>query len=249
VYRNLKGSARVGIPILASTNLAITKLVYARFMDLNQGLDPQPTPAAHRPRLSSTERREAIVQAALSLFSEKGFRGVTTRELAAAVGVTEPVLYQHFKTKRELYRALIETQCQLPQVVLELQAYVDSDDDSGFFRKLGMTILAQHLDDPRFAKLLLHSALDRHELADLFFETTVSRIDQRVEAFIAARIDRGAFRAVDPSLIARAFVGMFVHMALVSSVFRPDKPLGDRQLMVEQMVSVFLTGLKKEVTV
>lgn len=59
-------------------------------------------------RLSSSARRAAILDEAVKLFSEKGFRGVTTRELAAAVGVTEPVLYQHFETKRDLYRALIE---------------------------------------------------------------------------------------------------------------------------------------------
>ena len=59
-------------------------------------------------RLSSQARRAAILDAAVRLFSEKGFRGVTTRELAAAVGVSEPVLYQHFETKRDLYHAIIE---------------------------------------------------------------------------------------------------------------------------------------------
>jgi AcrR family transcriptional regulator len=46
-----------------------------------------------RQRLSKDQRRQAIVEAAAALFAERGFRGVTTRELAKAVGVTEPVLY------------------------------------------------------------------------------------------------------------------------------------------------------------
>ena len=61
-------------------------------------------------RMKSGERRDAIIAAAVRLFSEKGFRGATTRELAAALDVTEPVIYQHFETKRDLYRAIIEVQ-------------------------------------------------------------------------------------------------------------------------------------------
>ena len=218
-------------------------------MDVFQGLDPQPAPTAHRARLSSPERREAIVQAALSLFSEKGFSGVTTRELAAAVGVTEPVLYQHFKTKSELYRALVETQCTLPEAETGLQPFVDTGDDAGFFSFLGLGILSWYLDDSRFAKLLLHSALDKHELADLFYETQVSRFYQMIEAFIERRIQQGAFQAADPALIARTFVGMFAHLGMIGAVYAPDRPLGDRHTMVDQTVRVFLNGLKKEVTV
>ena len=58
--------------------------------------------------MKGNDRRAAIVSAAISLFSEKGFSGTTTRELAARVHVTEPVLYQHFRAKRDLYRAIIE---------------------------------------------------------------------------------------------------------------------------------------------
>ena len=214
-------------------------------MDISPEADLQPLPAAHRPRLTSPERRQAIVQAALSLFAEKGFRGVTTRELAAAVGVTEPVLYQHFKTKSELYRALVESQCHLPDTFDELRPFVEAGDDVGLFRALGLGILSWYLDDSRFAKLLLHSALDRHELADLFYETQVSRFYQMIEAFIGNRIRQGAFHETDPALMARAFVGMIVHIGMIGSVYAPDQPLGDRKVMVDQMVSVFLGGLNK----
>ena len=59
--------------------------------------------------MTATERRAAIIQAAMKLFSERGFRGTTTREIASAVGVSEPVLYQHFPSKGDLYTAIIET--------------------------------------------------------------------------------------------------------------------------------------------
>src|SRR5579862_4887517 len=63
-------------------------------------------------RMKSEDRRAAIVHSAIHVFAEKGFRGATTRELAAAPGVTEPILYQHFRTKGELYSGIIEAQAQ-----------------------------------------------------------------------------------------------------------------------------------------
>src|SRR5918997_6050398 len=91
-----------------------------------------------RPRMSSEERKASIVQAACRLFSEKGFRGVTTRELAAAVGVTEPVLYEHFRTKRDLYSAIIEGKAREGvEVVSSLRdKFAESPDDQAFFVNL-----------------------------------------------------------------------------------------------------------------
>src|SRR3972149_4316194 len=58
-------------------------------------------------RLSSEDRREAIVEAVKGVFAEKGFDGTTTRELANAAGVSEALLYKHFPSKESLYAALL----------------------------------------------------------------------------------------------------------------------------------------------
>src|SRR5918912_447662 len=54
------------------------------------------------------ERRLQIAQVALRLFSERGFRGTTTKEIAQAAGVSEAIIFRHFATKEELYRAIID---------------------------------------------------------------------------------------------------------------------------------------------
>lgn len=59
-------------------------------------------------RLSSSERRQAIVGAVREVFAEKGFDGTTTRDLAAAAGVSEALLYKHFPSKQLLYDAMLE---------------------------------------------------------------------------------------------------------------------------------------------
>ena len=59
-------------------------------------------------RLSAPARREQILDVALDVFASSGFHGASMNDIAEAAGVTKPVLYQHFDSKRDLYQALIE---------------------------------------------------------------------------------------------------------------------------------------------
>jgi len=59
-------------------------------------------------RLPAAERRQALVDTALRVFAEGSYRGTTTAEIAQAAGVSEPILYRHFASKRELYLACID---------------------------------------------------------------------------------------------------------------------------------------------
>ena len=64
--------------------------------------------AAKRPRISAAERRREIERAAGRLFAETGYAATRLDDIAAAAGVTKPVLYRHFGSKKELYVALLE---------------------------------------------------------------------------------------------------------------------------------------------
>lgn len=59
-------------------------------------------------RLPAAKRREQLLDTAAKLFAAKGYAGATTSELAEAAGVTEPIIYRHFDSKRDLFVALIE---------------------------------------------------------------------------------------------------------------------------------------------
>lgn len=62
-------------------------------------------------RLSSEERRAAIIKAVRCAFAEKGFHGTTTRELAEAAGVSEALLFKHFPNKEALFDAMKVSCC------------------------------------------------------------------------------------------------------------------------------------------
>jgi AcrR family transcriptional regulator len=62
----------------------------------------------HAARLSASERRRAIVDAALRVFSEGSYAGATTAQIAREAGISEPILYRHFNSKKDLYFACLD---------------------------------------------------------------------------------------------------------------------------------------------
>jgi AcrR family transcriptional regulator len=61
-----------------------------------------------RPRLTAEERRQAVLDTACRVFSRSSYRGATTAEIAREAGITEPILYRHFGSKRDLYLACLD---------------------------------------------------------------------------------------------------------------------------------------------
>ncbi|MEO8128307.1 MAG: TetR/AcrR family transcriptional regulator [Bryobacteraceae bacterium] len=197
-----------------------------------------------RHRLSSEERKASIVEAAIRLFGEKGFRGTTTREIAAAVGVSEPILYEHFKTKGDLYAAIIDySSCKGVELLAALaDRYHDVDDDEGFFTELGQLILKWYTHDSSFIRLLLFSNLEGHELKDLFFERQSSRVLDIVSGYIERRIRQGAMRRLDPALAARVFLGLVSNYAQHAILFHCGNLTVSNEEIIQGMVGIFLNG-------
>ncbi len=199
-------------------------------------------------RLTSEARRSAILDAAVRLFSDKGFRGVTTRELAAAVGVSEPVLYQHFQTKGDLYKAILEERAMCGDRTIPSDLSLLSDppgDDRSFLTKLANGIINWHATDPTYARLLLFSALEHHELSQLFFERYSEGFFIAVAGFFERRIRDGAFRRIDPSLAAQSFIGLAANYGMSRAVFKRTMVDLPQEQIVEGFVDIFLEGIRK----
>jgi TetR/AcrR family transcriptional regulator len=61
-----------------------------------------------RQRLTADARRQAVLETACRVFSRSSYRGATTAEIAREAGISEPILYRHFGSKRDLYLACLE---------------------------------------------------------------------------------------------------------------------------------------------
>src|SRR5687767_3413539 len=94
--------------------------------------------ADQRRRVSSRVRRSQIVGVARTAFAAKGFRGTTTKEIAAAAGVTEALVFQHFATKQELYDSILEAKAgetPIEPVLAALRFHAARRDDRAFLEE------------------------------------------------------------------------------------------------------------------
>ena len=75
----------------------------------SQGPRRRKTPRRRKALLPRPERRASILQGAIRAFAWGGFAGTSMNDIAAACGVTAPIVYRHFDSKEALYRAVLES--------------------------------------------------------------------------------------------------------------------------------------------
>jgi AcrR family transcriptional regulator len=154
-------------------------------------------------RLPARERRQQLLDVALDVFSGTGFHETTMDDIAAAAGVTKPVLYQHFTSKRSLYLHLVDDVGQRMARAITVKT---SDTDSP--RKQVESGVAAYFDfvaDNRAAFLLLFEGADR---SDADVAEAVNRIEdsmaELVAPLIAAGIEADQQRALAYGIVGAA---------------------------------------------
>lgn len=178
------------------------------------------TPAG---RMSGDERRSQILRVAIKLFSRHGFSGTTTKKIAQEAGVSEAIIFRHFATKNELYHAILDHKaCEGKEsnpFEIVREAIIEKDDHQIFYRLL-LNALENHERDPEFMRLLFHSALEGHELSEMFIDQNILPIYEFLSAYLIERQEEGAVRDdIKPRVIVRAFIGMMIHHALNNSLW------------------------------
>jgi AcrR family transcriptional regulator len=208
------------------------------------------TTEATHVRMSGDERRSQILQVAIKLFSQNGFRGTTTKEIARAAGVSEAMVFRHFATKHELYHAILDHKACEGRAVNPMEMICEAltaKDDEQVFYQMILNALKKHEGDPQFMRLLFHSALEGHELADIFIEENIVPIYEFMSAYIAQRQKDGAIRPnINPRVIVRAIVGMMIHHALNNSLWDKKRRLLDisNEEAAKNFTEILLQGIK-----
>ena len=206
------------------------------------------TEKQERERLTGEDRRAQIIDVALTLFAEKGFAGTRTREIAGAAGISETLIFQHFKTKDELIRSSLAALFHSHPLSGELKAHLKDIDDDGFFRMIARHFIEHNRKDPRISKLAMYSSLEGGHFGELTRtdETGPSMLTLITE-YISKRIDEGAFIETNAEIAARLFVeAIFMYIADQSmSVTGPAMKFPDGEV-VDTLVTVYLGGMKKK---
>jgi AcrR family transcriptional regulator len=205
------------------------------------------------PKLSSEERRQAIIRAVRKVFAEKGFHGTTTRELAEAAGVSEALLFKHFPNKEALYSAMQLFCCaeEDPERLERIKALEPSTSTLvlivhlmvsrtvGNGRRGDEDAIIQH-------RLMLRSLMEDGEFARLFFQRGLSCWMTKVEECLEASVAAGeAVRGFVLPKVGAVLTWNLARAVMFSRI--PATPIVDYDLppekLIEQVVWFTLRGL------
>lgn len=153
-------------------------------------------------RLTADQRRRQLFEVALQLFAERGYRATTMDDIAEAAGVTKPLLYQHFSSKRALYLLLAESVAQqMLEAIAEASAAAEGPRQqvemgfAAYFR-----LVASH--EAAFRLLYGRDNADDEELG-LALRRVEDGVAEAIDPLIDAGLDDDHRR-----LLAYAVVGM-----------------------------------------
>lgn len=196
-------------------------------------------------RLPREERRRQILGVASEQFAEKGFMGTTTRELARACGVSEAVIYKHYKSKESLFEAVLQQKMAEVDVEVYLQELPEDISLLEAFKGVANKILDVGLGDPLIQKLLLAATIaGSPEAQKLYLSWRVPFVDF-LEKRIRKGIDDGEVRPINPSVTARSFIGLVNDCVLNCNMWQ-EFGFGDfdQESSVSNNVPIFVRGIR-----
>ena len=198
-----------------------------------------------RPKNADGQRtRQAILDAALDLFAEKGFFGTSLRDVASAVGVRESALYNYFAGKQALFEALLIAHQDTKMARLSLLLDGEITDGPALLEQVAMTTLDGFLE-PREQKLFRIMMSDGLRLAKdgrINLHERLASGRQQLHDVLRRLIAEGWLRPADVTVLAMAFMSPLVMWRQLQAI-DADLPIIKRpRVFARQHVEQFLQG-------
>lgn len=189
-------------------------------------------------------RKQEIMEAALELFSQRGFHNTTMAQVARRAGVGVGTLYQHFQGKEELYHSILEDKCN--RLLDNLRALVQEEDATEENLKRLLTAQIDFVEKHRsFFKLYLSEQLATleavREKLGLKADVIYGRFFQLFQDIMERGVKKGELRDISSTHLTRAYMG------ILNSFFF-DWLKGNLDSLRENqdtILSLFMRGAKK----
>ncbi|MEW2329717.1 TetR family transcriptional regulator [Micromonospora chersina] len=165
------------------------------------------TDSAEQSRADATRAR--LLEAAVTAFAERGFHGTTTRDIAAAAGLSPAALYVHHRSKEELLY-LISRSGHEHVLRLVREAVASSTDPAAALRRVVHDFVVTHARDHTTTRVVNYelAALSPAHLAEI--REIRHRIEQAIRQLVEAGVTAGVFETPDPRMAAAALLSLGV---------------------------------------
>ncbi len=191
-------------------------------------------------------RRAQILDAALHVMAEHGFRGASIKRIAERAGLKSPALiYWYFKDKQALLEGIFQRISPFLSTVAQAEAALDDPPEQVLPLVVGSFLQAlQQPDSNRFVRVMLSEFARHPAVANFFAERGPLVVLRFLERYLRRQVELGRLRPHDSASAARQFVGMLVVYAVGREIF-PGVGAGfpDAEHYGQEVTALFLHGL------
>ncbi|HEY3696690.1 TetR/AcrR family transcriptional regulator [Phenylobacterium sp.] len=189
------------------------------------------------------ERRDAILDVARQCFLAEGYATTSMSAIAARLGGSKGTLYNYFRSKDELFAAMMERQCgELSEVLFDVSSVGDQPHQRlTHYARNFLELLLSPM--PMAIHRLVVAESERFpELGRAFYESGPRLVMGRIGAYLAELMDQGALRRADPIVAAQQFKDL-----AISGVYQPrlwgvigDLTPEEMDVQVDRAVDTFM---------
>ncbi|MHB0885767.1 MAG: TetR/AcrR family transcriptional regulator [Bacillota bacterium] len=198
---------------------------------------------APRKAQENPERRTAILDAAMKVFAEKGYRGATSRVIATAAGITPGTIYWYFKGKEDLFRAVIRERSPVPAVLAQA-AQSDRPPEEVIPEIMDTYLRALEETPAKYAfRIILSEVGHDPGIAAVLRDEVALRLLGALVEYVTTQMDKGRIRRINPAFVPMAIMGPLLMVLLGQSLLGMDFGPQAREIAVNSLSDVILRGL------
>jgi ABC-2 type transport system ATP-binding protein len=197
--------------------------------------------ADRMPGRGESDTRQRILQAAASIFGEKGYAVATTRSIAARAGVNEVTLFRHFGRKEHLLSAVIDQHSGLPELIAHLETQLTGEYRPDLMRiaNLFFQVLTERRE---VIRLMLCEADHFPELREALARNP-RRLRQMLVGYLKSQMGQDRLQDVPVEVMAHAFWGMLFSYAISAEILEePILPDNRLDQVIAYLVDLFVAG-------
>jgi len=198
-------------------------------------------------RMPGADRQRQLLEVAMSAFSRRGFKGTTTKEIAAAAGVAEAVIFQHFPSKEALYSAVLDLHLDSKEEaewIEQISDLMERNDDEAVIRSFVTRILRSYRCDPEIERVILFAALEGHEQGMTRLHKQFAPIFERLMTYVTRRQREGALIDCNPHAILVSIGAVAHQYGLITQIFRAPTPNIPDEEMAQLFTRISLCGIQ-----
>ena len=172
-------------------------------------------------RRRAEARPDEVLDAALELFTQKGFSATRVEDIAAKAGISKGAVYLYFPSKEAILEGLVR-RAVMPIADHALGMINHYEGDPRFAVSMVMKMIGGKLSDPKLLavpRLIIREVVHFPHLAEMYRREVLDRVIPVVETLIRRGVDQGYLRQVDPNLTIRSIVGPIALHILMAEIF------------------------------